>query len=214
MSRSIIFAVLLSVLQACGVKQEIRTEVFRDDFITNLNEWDEAAQGDIEKFFQNGHYTIINTRNAWTVWSTVDMPVNPDEDFIIETSAALNWHSMGPAYLIYGVDQANSDFHFLAILKAGNAMNMAYIGKRINGQWTGVTKDVRLNPYGASNILTVHKRGEVLFFSVNNKVVHRQEFEPFFGNRIGVGCGENQSVSFDYLVIKQDGRDNVTTGNN
>ena len=208
MTRPIIFAVLLTILQACGIKQgiqtEAQTEIFRDDFNTNINEWAESTEANTEKFFRDGHYHIINTESGWVTWSTININLDPSEDFIIETSVALNWHTMGSAYLLYGVDQTNSDFHYMSIVKVDNIVNSVSIGKRIDGQWTSETKDARLAPYGQQNILKVQKRGDILTFSANNRVVHRQEFEPFLGNRIGVGCGDNQSVSFDYLVVKQD----------
>jgi aspartyl protease family protein len=185
-----------------------RKEIFRDDFNNNINGWSETKESKLEKFFRGGQYYIIYNEKGKMTWNTQNVNIDQMENFIIETSVALNWEKEGSAYLIFGGD-GSGNFHCLEISKKSKKQNgytyeNVYIGKFIDGEWVGVWKDARIKDYGQQNTLTVKKKGNKIRFYVNGSLVHKKDFEPFFGNRLGVGCGTPQNVSFDYLSVKQD----------
>jgi aspartyl protease family protein len=186
-----------------------RKEIFRDDFNSNTNRWCEAKETNQEWFFRGGQYYIINNETGRMNWCTQNVNIDTKENFIIETSVALNWQKDGSAYLIFGIDRNGKNYHCLQISKKANKQGgytrgEVYIGKRIDGEWVGVWKKANIKDYGQQNTLTVKKKGDKISFYVNGSRVHTKDFEPFFGNGIGVGCGAPQNVSFDYLSVKQD----------
>lgn len=186
-----------------------KKEIFRDDFNNNNNRWSEAKEANQERFFRYGQYHIINNEEGKMTWNTQEVKIDQDENFIIETSVALNWQKDGNAYLIYGYDKKYSNFYCVQISKKANpkygyTYNEVYVGKNIDGEWVGEWKGKNIiNDFGQQNTIKIKKKGSYIYFYVNERKVYSKQFEPFFGNGIGVGCGAPQNVSFDYLVVKQ-----------
>lgn len=54
----------------------------------------------------------------------------------------------------------------------------------------------------ADNILTIEKKYEEMFFSINHEEVYRCAFMPFFGNNVGFSLEKNMSVLIDYLYME------------
>jgi len=185
-----------------------KKEIFRDDFNNNHKSWSEQKGTEQEKFFRNGQYYIINKKIDQVTWTRQNVIIDPKENFIIETSVALNWEKEGSAILIFGEDNGSANFHCMKIYKKTNKKrgykyNDVYIGKHIDGEWVGVWKKARIKDFGQQNILTVKKKDNQISFFVNGRLVYTKGFEPFFGNGLGMGSGPPQNVSFDYIVVKQ-----------
>ncbi|MCW5914916.1 MAG: retroviral-like aspartic protease family protein [Chitinophagaceae bacterium] len=197
-------ALILVINMISTVSYGQKKEIFRDDFNNNFNRWSEAKETNQERFFRGGQYYIINNESGILTWNTQNVDIDQNENFIIETSVALNWQKDGSAYLIFGEDNRSSkNCHCLSIQKVKNKYT-TYIGKRIDGEWVGVWKNGKIKDFGQQNILTVKKKKNKISFYVNGSLVHSKDFEPFFGNGVGVGCGAPQNASFDYLTVKQD----------
>lgn len=201
----LILAINIISIVAYGQKKEI----FRDDFNNNLNRWSEAKETNQERFFRGGQYYIVNNETGKMTWSIQNVDIDQNENFTIETSVALNWQKDGDAYLVFGEDRNGRNFHCLKIYKKakkeyGYTYKEVYIGKSIDGEWVGVWKKAKIKDFGQQNILTIKKKKNTISFYVNGSLIHSKDFEPFFGNGVGVGCGAPQNASFDYLVVKQD----------
>lgn len=65
-----------------------------------------------------------------------------------------------------------------------------------------VTASSLINNY-TYNTLTVRKVNQTYYFFINQQLVHKMPFEPFFGNGIGFQVGELSSVQIDYLHVYQ-----------
>lgn len=212
MKRYLLFS-LLSISTIFTYGQKI--EVFRDDFNNNINRWEEGKETKVERYFRSGQYYIINddTKSTFT-GSTSIIKIDPDENFSIETSVALNRQNTEGVYLIYGADKGN--IYFIRIHKwiipRGHTYNYGppeynevFIGKYMDGSMIGQTIDKNVvNGFGQYNTIVIKKKGNSINFYVNKSKVFSKAFEPFFGNEIGFGCDGTQSVSIDYLSIKQD----------
>mgnify|MGYP000854849074 CR=1 FL=1 len=201
---TLIFFIITISAVSFGQKKEI----FRDDFNNNVNTWSEAKQTNQERFFRGGQYYIVNNETGQITWNTQNVNIDQKENFIIETSVALNWQKDGEAYLVFGEDRSSKNFHCLGIYKKANKQRgytykEVYIGKLIDGEWVGVWKKAYIKDFGQQNTLTVKKKGNKISFYVNKRLVHTKDFEPFFGNGVGFGCEAPQNVSFDYLIVKQ-----------
>ena len=183
-----------------------RKEIFRDDFNNNSNRWSEAVESNQERFFRGGQYYIVNNETGKMTWTTQNINIDPKENFIIETSVSLNWDKEGRAYLIFGLDSATHNYHCISIKKVKK--NSVYVGKRMDGEWVGVWKNGKIKDFGQQNKLTIKKKKNRISFYVNGGLVHSKDFEPFFGNGVGVGCGAPQNASFDYLSVRQDKQNN------
>ena len=202
-------ALILVINMISAVSYGQKKEIFRDDFNNNFNRWSEAKETNQERFFRGGQYYIVNNETGKMTWNTQNVDIDQNENFIIETSVALNWQKDGDTYLVFGEDRNSKNFHCLKIYKKaekeyGYTYKEVYIGKLIDGEWVGVWKKVKIKDFGQQNILTIKKKKNTISFYVNGSLVHSKDFEPFFGNGVGVGCGAPQNASFDYLVVKQD----------
>lgn len=186
-----------------------KKEIFRDDFNNNLNRWSEAKETYTERFFRGGQYYIINSDTQKLSWNSVTIPIDTNENFIIETAVSLNWEKEGGAYLIFGGDRNSGNFHAVQILNI-KGKNSFFVGKMIDGQWTGIWKNPRLKNFGQLNKLEVRKKNNKLHFYLNDSLIYSKDFEAFFGNETGVGCSSPQNISYDYLTVKQDRQ---TSGN-
>lgn len=184
-----------------------RKEIFRDDFNNNSNRWSETVKSNQERFFRGGQYYIVNNETGKMTWNTQNINIDPKENFIIETSVSLNWDKEGDAYLIFGEDRATSNYHCISIRKVKNKYSV-YVGKKMDGEWVGVWKNGKIKDFGQQNKLTIKKIKNRISFYVNGRLVHSKDFEPFFGNGVGVGCGAPQNASFDYLSVRQDKQNN------
>jgi aspartyl protease family protein len=199
--KRIYFILLIINLSVLTLGQ--RKEIFRDDFNSNINKWSELKESDKERFFRGGQYYIVNNETGKMTWNTINVNIDQKENFIIETSIALNWQKDGSAYLVFGEDRKNMNFHCMQISKKKDHKEI-YIGKKIDGEWIGVWKNAEINDFGQLNTLIIKKKGNKINYYVNAKLIHTKDFEPHFGNGVGVGCGATQNVSFDYLTVKQD----------
>jgi len=113
---TLIFFIITISAVSFGQKKEI----FRDDFNNNVNTWSEAKQTNQERFFRGGQYYIVNNETGQITWNTQNVNIDQKENFIIETSVALNWQKDGEAYLVFGEDRSSKNFHCLGIYKKAN----------------------------------------------------------------------------------------------
>lgn len=205
-NRLLYLTFILLLLSACSINKEI----FKDGFNNNSKDWSETKKTYQEYFFRYGYYNIINKEDGRMNYTYQPLKIDQDENFIIETSVALNWKDDGAAYLIYGYDKKYSNYYCVRITKEPNpksgwSYKEVYIGKKIDGEWVGEWKGKKIiKDFGQQNIIKIKKKGNYVYFYVNGRKIYSKEFEPFFGDAIGLGCGAPQNVSFDYLVVKQD----------
>lgn len=182
-----------------------KKEIFRDDFNDNSNQWNEKKYNNVETFFRGGQYCIINKEQTQMAFNTNKIEIDTNEDFIIESMITLNWDKSGGASIIFGEERLKKlNYHTFKIQNV-EGISTAYIGKKVDGEWVGGNWiKTKINDFGLGNKLTIKKKGNKIYFYVNDKQVYSKEFEKFFGDGIGIGCSAQQNASFDYLIVKQD----------
>ena len=189
------FFLLLTISVAAQQK-----ELLLDDFNDNKNNWEEGDEEDFDKFVKKGFYHVINTSDKKVTWNSIAVPINQKENFSIETSVSLTENKEGEAIFIFGENNKTNDFYFIQIRDVPNKYSI-YIGKREKGEWSGIYKNAKINPIGKYNRLTVKKIKDKLQFLVNGIIVHTKNYESFFGNGLGLGCGGPQHAVFDYVLV-------------
>ncbi len=173
-------------------------KIFEENFSNNSKQWLEANDEKYDFFFRNGKYCIINNVNFF-YGEQKKINIDENEDFIIETSIALNWKDTGIAYFIFGANVQTQNYFYFAFDK-----NNAYIGKFIDGQHINKSKRIKLKDFGVPNLLKIQKRNNDISFYFNNKKVLKKEYEDFFGSSFGFGVSNKQNISIDYLTAFQD----------
>ncbi|MGV1013184.1 MAG: retropepsin-like aspartic protease family protein [Flavobacterium sp.] len=182
-----------------------KKEIYREDFNDNSNHWSEEKNDNIERFFRGGQYFILNKEETRMTWNTNKIKIDTNEDFVIESLITLNWDKSGGASIIFGEDRLTKKNFYTFKIQRTKGVSYAYIGKKIDGEWVaGVWKETKINDFGQGNKLTIRKKGNKIFYYVNDKQVYSKEFENFFGEGVGVCCEAQQNASFDYLIVKQD----------
>ena len=184
-------------------KSAVGTIIFNEDFNNNNQHWRETKNAFKEFFFRNGQYFIIQQEDGRLTWDSKFINVDTDEDFIIDASVTLNWKQNGGAYLMFGIDENNRNYHAVHIKKEEGKKEV-YFGKYIDGKWTGEWKDANLKGYGEQNWVQISKKGKTIHYFINEELIFSKPFESFFGNYIGLGCQGTQNVSFEYLRVRQD----------
>jgi hypothetical protein len=187
-------------------KSDVGTVIFNENFNNNDQRWRETKSAFKEFFFRNGQYVIIQQEDGRLTWDSKFINIDTDEDFIIDASATLNWKQNGGAYLMFGIDEINRNYHAVHIKKEAGKKEV-YFGKYIDGKWVGEWKDANLNDYGVQNWIQVSKKGETIHYFINGELIFSKPFESFFGDYIGLGCQGTQNASFEYLRVRQDVQD-------
>jgi aspartyl protease family protein len=178
------------------------TELLKDDFSFNNNNWSESKYENSESFFRNGQYFIIGRKKGFYHQRTIEMRTEVDDkkDYTIKVSITLNWEKDGDAYFIFGKDSDNDNYHYIRMRKKDYSKGV-FIGKKIDGEHVGIWEYANINSFGEANKIEIIKTGNSIYYHLNSRLIYSKKAELFFGNRIGFACG-NQNVSFDNLSIK------------
>ena len=102
-------------------------KIFSENFNDNNKKWLEAKNEHYDFFFRNGKYCIINNVDFF-YGENKDIIIDETENFILESSIALNWNTDGFAYFAFGANRTTQNYFYFAFNK-----DKGYIGKFIDG---------------------------------------------------------------------------------
>lgn len=173
-------------------------KIFSENFNDNNKKWLEAKNEHYDFFFRNGKYCIINNVDFF-YGENKDIIIDETENFILESSIALNWNTDGFAYFAFGANRTTQNYFYFAFNK-----DKGYIGKFIDGQHINTSHKISLNKFGVENTIKIIKKDNNITFYFNNKKIIKQPYENLFGNGFGFGASKKQNISIDYLNIYQD----------
>lgn len=173
--------------------------VFEERFDDNNRDWKEFSNNNAQFAVTNNSYVMESRIEGWW-FSTKPITINQDEDFRIECSlkkiAGVDNFGYG---LIWGLKDDKNYYHF--VITGEGLFGIARVQE---GNYTYIipwATPNSINRYNSTNTLTVEKKGDQLQFLINESIVGKIKFEPFFGNRVGFTVWNKQTINFDDLIV-------------
>ncbi len=184
-----------------SIKPDQRIPLFTEEFTSNKNNWYLGIKENV--WFENLQDSTLFFQSYEDLAKEdyKEVFIDQAKDFEIEIKMRLDkgiqnkFNGLQWGKNTNGVGQF--DFFF-------NGQGQFTIDK-YTGSFTDfvpVTASKLINNY-TYNTLTVRKVGQTYYFFINQQLVHKMPFEPFFGNGIGFQVGELSSVQIDYLRVSQ-----------
>ena len=201
-------------LFALTTSVQAQKEVYHEDFSSKNNGWPVGENDRRVLEIKNGKYYFEHKPDSgsWNV-TTVDLDINQREDFEFETSVQrISGKKNNAVGLMYGAKDGNNTFHF--VLSTGQYR----VSKKVDGEfikikdWT-VSSSIKQEYYDY-NKLKVTKRGNKLYFYINNDLVTTQTHQAFFGNKIGILVYNDQKIALDYIKATQSTGSPIVNKNN
>jgi len=180
---------------------ENKTPLFIEDFTDNKNNWYLGIKENV--WFENLQDSTLFFQSFEEVPKEdfKEVIIDQTKDFDIELKIRLE---KGIQNKFFGLQWGKSiteakqfDFFFNG---QGQYTIDKYAGAFID--FVSVTPSKLINNY-TYNTLTVRKVADTYYFFINQQLVHKMPFEPFFGNGIGFQVAAKSSVQIDYLHVWQ-----------
>lgn len=170
-----------------------RMAFFTENFDDNSNNWVIGNSTNTIRTIENGIFSFKSLNNGNYIFDR-NLEIDQTKDFEIEMG--LKFISLGGfAALFYGGSNVSNLFNFY-LDKNGN-LNL---GSLLTGFEYGQTGISVIN--GQFNKITYRKIGSNCFFYVNGKYLEKQNFIPFYGNKIGIGIGAGPAeINVDYFKV-------------
>ncbi len=194
MKSKILFIVLLSYSYLFS---QNTTEIFTDNFYSNINEWYEGSDEKRAFSIRDGYYYFEHKQPTKSYNSYQTIEIDQSKDFVIETKikkiSGIQNNGFG---LLWGRNDNSDQFEF-------------YISA--NGYFRINDNDSEIKPWektslinqgnNAINTLKVEKKGDFFNFYINNQYVHSTKFRAFYGDKIGFHIENDQKIAIDYFKI-------------
>lgn len=179
--------------------------IFYDEFITNINNWEEISEKSEYAKVINGNYYIKTDTTLALRWFGRQIFIDYREDFRIEAKMKQTDGYEHQGYGIVWGSKGFEDSYFFSITSSGYFC----IGGYEKGKYYEIKSWSRsraiLNS-GNYNILTIEKEGIVLNFYVNDVVVYTTDYKDFIGQIQGFILFQNVSVAIDYFKVTSNPR--------
>lgn len=182
---------------------------FSEQFNNNNNYWPTTNDKTVHYKVSNGKYRMLRKTKNYSNTPYITKFINTSKDFELEIkidkiSGALN----EPYGLAFG-GKGNSNLQFLLA-----SSGYYKVSRQVKGKFEDIikwTKNANVQ-YGnqKSNTLKVKKEGDYYKFYVNDKYVNEIDFEPFYGNELGIFFQKNQELAIDFIRYKYVQKSNIT----
>ncbi|SMG13725.1 Outer membrane protein OmpA [Marivirga sericea] len=180
--------------------------LMQEDFTSPSYTWQFQSDSNAQYHYDGQHLSIDRSHQTDRFATYTHLAINPKTDYKIE---ALVKQTKGGNTGSYGIHwgshfQSRSTFSFI-INSSGSFKIYSSWGKRIK-EFTAWRKSAAIRGKGQNNKLTIHKRKETIFFSINEKEVAeiRASKVHFQGGRIGLVLNGDIGINVDYFHVLQD----------
>jgi S1-C subfamily serine protease len=188
-------------------------KVFVDKFDQkeNWTYWKYLKESDSYSQIIEGQGLLLETRRGLANFAWMNLPIDINENFSIETELEFKSGDTKTAYgIIWGLKDWDNYYYFYI-----SANGQYCLGGKSDGllvEFSKWSKTAQLNLNTAKNKIQVNKIGEKMYYSINSKIVFESDFYGFRGNNIGflVDAGDIQ-VIFNRLVVRQDVNANLAS---
>ena len=174
--------------------------LFEEHFRDNEHGWFLVNDNDKRFEIVDEKYIIESKRGGRWI-SQLSIPINQSADFKIEMTVQ---KISGTDDYGFGISWGSKDvnnYYIFVITGSGY-----FIHERIdNGQPERILSKPENSVHrgsGSSNVLSIHKSGNILTFYINKNIVGRTKFTPFFGDYLGcVVYSGNESITVGFTDL-------------
>jgi hypothetical protein len=197
--KKIILILLFALLGINITKAQEKVALVEDNFSSNAYKWWTGRSAIAKCEITHGEY-ILSYRGQKSWSSNIEVDIDPDGDFIIESKISrMNGTNENGYGLTWGKGN-NGYYNFIITPKGKFYVRKVEKGKRgkylINWE-----KTPYINKTTVTNKLRIQKTGDELMFFINDKYVAKIPQQPFFGNQVGFMLYQQQQIAADYMVV-------------
>jgi len=204
--------IFILTIYSIGLSAQGKYALVEDNFSDNSNKWwiGHSPVGKCE--IVHGEY-MMNYKGDKSWASNIDVNLDPDQDFVIETKLSRMSGTVENGYGLTWGKGKDGYYNFIITPKG-----KFYVRKVQRGQKPKYLINWKSSPNikenSISNKLRIQKTGQDINFFVNDKFLAKIDYEPFFGNQLGFMLYQQQEIAAQYLIvygIPKNGKTNAVT---
>lgn len=183
------------------ITQSRKTLSFAEEFTTNQNNWIVSKTPDYCGKIKGGKYYWQSFVGGGAPVKTL-IGINMDQDRNFEIETYIKWvkgaANSGNFFWWGSKDATNRQCFGFSKDPLTYRIFRQYLGDRT--EWVSWTESYDIKPTDF-NKLTIRKYGDKIYFFINEKHVHTQDYEAFIGNNFGFSVSEKTIIAIDYLRV-------------
>lgn len=181
-------------------------KIFYENFYTNnnSNNWSlvtSEKEYESKIIAEKGLFMKSKTNNGFR--QTIRIPLNLDNNFSIET--IVDFKSGAKNYghgLIWGFKNWDNYYYFK--ITANGSYKIGAKTEGIYLDFAKWTESSTIDKGYKRNQIKILRVKDKMYFSINGRVIHSEDFYTFKGNNIGFDIDGKKEVLFENLIVKQD----------
>jgi len=198
MKRSILlFFVVLNCVAVLFSQEKVA--LVEDNFSSNTYKWWVGRSTVAKCNISHGEYILAyRGQKSWS--SNIEVDLNQNDDFVIESKISRMSGTNENGYGLTWGKGKKGYYNFIITPKGKFYVRKVEKGKR--GKYlVNWKKTPHINKTTITNKLRVQKSGDELMFFINDKIVAKIPFQPFYGDQVGFMLYQQQQVAADYLAV-------------
>jgi hypothetical protein len=183
------------------IPQSKKTIAFADEFSTNQNNWIISKTPEYRGKIKGGYYYWQSfVGGGAPIKTLIGISIDQEKDYEIETyyKWAKGETNSGNFFWWGSQDATNRQCFGFSKDPLTYRIFRQYLGDRT--EWVSWTESYYINP-ADFNKLTIRKVDDKIYFFINEKHVHTQDYEAFIGNNFGFSVSEKTTIAIDYLRV-------------
>jgi len=180
--------------------------LMQEDFTATALSWQFKSDSNAQ-YHYNGQRLSIDRTNQTDLFATYShIAINPKSDYKIEALLRQTQGGNEASYGIHWGSDYNSRSTFSFVINSTGVYKIySSWGSRIK-QFTGWRKAAEIQGKGNDHKLTIHKRQDSIYFSINDRELAQIRASRFHfqGGKIGVVLNGDIGISVDYFHVLQD----------
>lgn len=190
--------IIIQIFFVFGTLNAQMTQIFRDDFNDNSNNWNVKENSKI----QNGNYYHSCDSKFIFQMSFQQLYFNDKKNYYIETRVKQVNGAENKGYgIVWGSSSWKNSLIF-DIASEGWFRIYGYRDGKLFYIKKASSKKSLIKPKSAYNILAIKKVGDYMYFYINGTKVFTTSSYPFFGSYSGLIVDQNSEMAADYFLIK------------
>ncbi len=197
-------------------------ESFRDDFNSNVQNWNVSESTEMDYSIKDGHYILSNKNNQGNIfWVFKNIYMSPYKDFTMEVKLKIPV-SKGDGTAGFFITDKNGKMNFFCVNPYNNSFWVGYYNElNVWGSYSasdlgtsnsGWQKTAAYKSPADYQLLTLSKKGNEVTFYINNQKVLSLPTTTFCTNInkfIGFITSTKMDVYIDYVAFDQDNKDDI-----
>lgn len=176
--------------------------IYREDFSDVDCRWPTDTLEDLEVYIQDNVYSIRQDREDDVRNYFVEVFIDPDVDYEIETRIR---QTGGSKYFGFGIlwGSANGPNHNAFHISTGGFTRCHRYNKGRYRELVKWKKVKGISEFGEFNVISLRKYGRDILCRVNGRTVSVLPISTFLGNQVGIQVSGDIDVDVDYFLVRQ-----------